>query len=141
MTPPLLQSGRKRPTVIALYCHEYGNAWFPNWGPSSLGKGLGGSEEVVVHIARGLARLGYWVEVYADPIGTDVGMDFGGEQSKTVGGRRREVLKAGQREEGGLGEGGVWSNRGGEEPSGGVVWYPYKAYDVSNPPDVFVAWR
>lgn len=24
---------------------------------------------------------------------------------------------------------------------GGVVWYPYKAYDISHPPDVFVAWR
>lgn len=96
--------------VVAFYCFEYGNEWFPNWGPSSLGKGLGGSEEVVIHLSRELARLGFWVEVYADPIGDDVGLDTG------VGGENDGV-------------------------SGGVVWYPHKAYDVSRPPDVFVAWR
>lgn len=50
--------GERAPTVIAIYCHEYTNAWFPNWGPSSLGKGLGGSEEVVIYVSRELARLG-----------------------------------------------------------------------------------
>lgn len=94
--------------MVAFYCFEYGNAWFPNWGPSSLGKGLGGSEEVVIHLSRELARLGFWVEVYADPIGPDVGRDRGGDTA----------------------EGG-----------GGVIWYPHTAYDVSHPPDVFVAWR
>lgn len=94
--------------MVAIYCFEYGNAWFPNWGPSSLGKGLGGSEEIVVHLSRELSRLGFWVEVYADPIGRDVGIDRGGDMA-----------------------------RGG----GRVVWYPYKAYDASFPPDVFVAWR
>lgn len=110
---PPVPVGKKPPTVIALYCFEYGNAWFPNWGPSSLGRGLGGSEEVVIHLSRELANLGFWVEVYADPTGSDVGRDRGG------------------------------SGTGGEERGGGggVVWYPYKAYDVSNPPDVFVAWR
>lgn len=94
--------------MVVLYCFEYGNEWFPNWGPSSLGKGLGGSEEVVVHLSRELARLGFWVEVYADPKGSDLGIDRGAGRL----------------------HGGA-----------GVVWYPYKAYDVSNPPDVFVAWR
>ena len=93
--------------MVAFYCHEYGNAWFPNWGPSNLGQGLGGSEEAVVHLSRELARLGFWVEVYADPTASDVGRDRG------------------------VGEGS----------GGGVVWYPYQAYDVSRPPDVFVAWR
>lgn len=106
--------------MVAIYCFEYGNAWFPNWGPSSLGRGLGGSEEVVVHLSRELARLGFWVEIYADPIGSDIGRDRGG--------RQRGEEEGGEEEE----EGG-----GG----GGVVWYPYKAYDVSNPPDVFIAWR
>lgn len=96
--------------MIVIYCYEYGNAWFPNWGPSSLGKGLGGSEEVVVHVSRELARLGYWVEVYADPRGSDLGLDHGGG-----------VSSSGSR--------------------GSVVWYPYQAYDVLDPPDVFVAWR
>lgn len=94
--------------MVALYCFEYGNAWFPNWGPSSLGKGLGGSEEAVINLSRELARLGFWVEVYADPVGVDVGVDKKGSRG---------------------------------ESGGGVIWYPYKAYDISNPPDVFVAWR
>lgn len=96
--------------MVAFYCFEYGNAWFPNWGPSSLGHGLGGSEEVVIHLSRELAKLGFWVEVYADPVGNDVGRDRGFEGAEDGG-------------------------------AGGVVWYPYKAYDVSRPPDVFVAWR
>ncbi|CAN0558487.1 unnamed protein product, partial [Ectocarpus sp. 12 AP-2014] len=96
--------------VVAFYCFEYGNAWFPNWGPSSLGQGLGGSEEVVIHLSRELAKLGFWVEVYADPIGNDIGRDRGFEGAEDGG-------------------------------AGGVVWYPHKAYDVSRPPDVFVAWR
>ncbi len=30
-------------TVVAIYCDEYGQAWFPNWGPSSFENGgLGG---------------------------------------------------------------------------------------------------
>lgn len=102
--------GRPPPTVVAFYCFEYGNAWFPNWGPSSLGleqgTGLGGSEEALIHLSRELADLGFWVEVYADPVERDVGRDRG------------------------FGRGG-----------GRVVWYPYKAYDASCPPDVFVAWR
>ena len=100
--------GRSPPRVVAFYCFEYGNAWFPHWGPSSLDlkQGLGGSEEAVVHLSRELAHLGFWVEVYADPAEEDVGRD-----------------------------------RGFGRNGGGVVWYPYKAYDTSRPPDMFVAWR
>lgn len=53
--------------VVAIYCHEYEQAWWGQWGPSSLETGLGGSEEAVVFLARELQRLGYWVEVYGDP--------------------------------------------------------------------------
>lgn len=42
---------RDRPT-LAIYCDEYGQTWWEGWGPSSLGKGLGGSEEAVVFMAR-----------------------------------------------------------------------------------------
>jgi len=48
---PLHTRKKDRPTV-AIYCDEYGQTWWPGWGPSSLGKGLGGSEEAVVFIAR-----------------------------------------------------------------------------------------
>jgi hypothetical protein len=37
---------------VAIYCDEYGQSWWGQWGPSSLGKGLGGSEEAVIFIAR-----------------------------------------------------------------------------------------
>ncbi len=62
--------------VIGIYCHEYGQAWFPNWGPSSLESGgLGGSEEAVVFMSRYLSDLGYRVEIYADPLESDMGTD------------------------------------------------------------------
>ena len=42
-------------TVVAIYCHEYGQTWWPAWGPSSLAtNGLGGAEEAVVFVAREL---------------------------------------------------------------------------------------
>jgi len=52
-------------TSVAIYCYEYGQTWWPNWGPSSLTQGgLGGSEEAVVFLSRELVKLGYHVEVY-----------------------------------------------------------------------------
>ena len=53
--------------TIVIYCHEYGQTWWPQWGPSSLGKGVGGSEEAVIFLSRELVALGYWVEVYGNP--------------------------------------------------------------------------
>ncbi|KAL4114687.1 hypothetical protein PRIC2_014143 [Phytophthora ramorum] len=58
--------------VIAFYCHEYEQAWWAQWGPSSLNTGLGGSEEAVVFLSRELQKLGYWVEIYGDPSPQDV---------------------------------------------------------------------
>ena len=73
---------------LVIYCNEYGQTWWPKWGPSSLhkskesGGGLGGSEEAVVFLSRELAALDWpdgnkkWrVEVYADPPDDDVGVD------------------------------------------------------------------
>eukprot|EP00752_Nemacystus_decipiens_P012726 g11275.t1 len=103
-----IQPGQAPPTVVALYCYEYGNALFPHWSPSDLevGRGLGGSEEVVIHLSRELANLGFWVEVFAEP-------------------KEREVER----------------DNGYGRDGGGVVWYPYKAYDIARPPDVFISWR
>ncbi len=42
----------------AIYCFEYGNAYWGKWGPSSLapgGGGLGGSEEAALYLAEELA--------------------------------------------------------------------------------------
>ncbi|KAG6972079.1 hypothetical protein JG687_00001665 [Phytophthora cactorum] len=58
--------------VVAFYCHEYGQAWWGKWGPTSLNSGLGGSEEAVVFLSRELQKLGYWVEIYGDPSPQDI---------------------------------------------------------------------
>ena len=50
-TPDVLSESRGRPR-LAIYCDEYGQSWWGDWGPSSLGKGLGGSEEAVIFISR-----------------------------------------------------------------------------------------
>jgi hypothetical protein len=47
--------------VVAFFCFEFGNSWWPKWGPSSArpgGRGLGGSEESVMYMAQELAKLG-----------------------------------------------------------------------------------
>ena len=70
------------PFHFVFYCEEYGNAWWPNWGPSSIRRkglndsvsrsvGAGGSEEAIIYITRELAQLGHRVEVYADPLPDD----------------------------------------------------------------------
>jgi hypothetical protein len=39
---------RKRSLVVAIYCYQFGQNWWPKWGQSSTvnGQGMGGSEEV-----------------------------------------------------------------------------------------------
>ena len=87
LKPPASTKPLPRPPgalVVVLFCHEYGNTWWPSWGPSSAGtSGLGGSEEAVVFIAEALASqstLGrkqnqeVWVEVYGSPPPADVGV-------------------------------------------------------------------
>lgn len=62
--------------VIVIYCDEYGQTWWPNWGPSSLKtNGLGGSEEAVVFVGRELVKRGHAVEVYNECSDADLGLD------------------------------------------------------------------
>ncbi|KAH8079204.1 protein N-acetylglucosaminyltransferase [Aureococcus anophagefferens] len=62
--------------VVAIYCDECGQTWWPDWGPSSLETGgLGGSEEAVVFVARELAKRGHAVEVYNECADRDLGDD------------------------------------------------------------------
>merc|ERR1719272_382456 len=50
--------------ILVIYCDEYGQTWWPNWGPSSMDQGgAGGSEEAVIFISAELVKLGYHVEV------------------------------------------------------------------------------
>jgi tetratricopeptide (TPR) repeat protein len=76
---PLVTSARnyyREPKVwdkksIVILC-----GWGPlgNWGPKSMEKGLGGSEEAVIRISRELAKQGYRVTVYGTP-GEEAGND------------------------------------------------------------------
>lgn len=49
------------------YFASFGQAHFEQWGPSSLEKGIGGSETAVIQLAKQWARMGYRVTVYGDP--------------------------------------------------------------------------
>ncbi len=60
--------------VIAFYCDEYGQSWWPHWGPWLNGSGLGGSEEALIAVAEQLAAFDdVHVEVYNDPLAEHVG--------------------------------------------------------------------
>ena len=48
------------------------------WGPSSLARGIGGSEEAVVYLSRELSRRGYCVRVYGNPPPEEWGWDTSG---------------------------------------------------------------
>lgn len=65
---------------VIIYCNEYGNTWWPHWGPHSMQTGaIGGSEEAVIVVAEELALLGHLVEVYAD-----AQQDVGGQENRGV---------------------------------------------------------
>jgi len=47
---------------IVIFCGE----GFEEWGPQTMDKGMGGSEEAVVYLSRELSKLGYDVTVYGE---------------------------------------------------------------------------
>lgn len=47
---------------IVIFCGQ----GFEEWGPQTLDKGMGGSEEAVVYLSRELGKLGYDVTVYGE---------------------------------------------------------------------------
>lgn len=47
---------------IVIFCGE----GFEEWGPQTLDKGMGGSEEAVVYLSRELSKLGYDVTVFGE---------------------------------------------------------------------------
>lgn len=57
---------------IAIYC----GGGFEQWSWKSVAKGVGGSEEAVIHMSRELAKLGWRVYVFGDPQG-DAGVHDG----------------------------------------------------------------
>jgi glycosyltransferase involved in cell wall biosynthesis len=53
---------------IAIFCGEAPE----HWGPSSVKKGIGGSEEAVINMSKRLVALGWHVEVFCNAIETGV---------------------------------------------------------------------
>lgn len=47
---------------IVIFCGQ----GYEEWGPHTLDKGMGGSEEAIVYLSRELVKLGYDVTVYAE---------------------------------------------------------------------------
>ena len=56
--------------ILIIYCNEYDQTWWPNWGPTSMDTGgAGGSEEAVIFLSKEMHKVyGYHVEVYGDPL-------------------------------------------------------------------------
>ena len=55
---------------------------YEEWGPHTLDKGMGGSEEAIVYLAPQLAKLGYKVTIYGE-VGTPIYQDEGTDQFVT----------------------------------------------------------
>lgn len=49
------------------YFANFNKEHFEKWGPSSLEKGIGGSETAVIQLSQEWAKLGYKVTVFGDP--------------------------------------------------------------------------
>ncbi|RHY63382.1 hypothetical protein DYB38_006647, partial [Aphanomyces astaci] len=64
--PPIHRLDQQQPRLV-IYCHEYGQSWWGQWGPHSIDEGVGGSEEAVIYLSRELVALGYAVHVYGNP--------------------------------------------------------------------------
>jgi len=50
------------------YFANFGQAHFEKWDPTSMNKGIGGSETAVIRLSQELSNKGFHVTVYGDPI-------------------------------------------------------------------------
>jgi glycosyltransferase involved in cell wall biosynthesis len=63
--PPSSQSEKQVGINIAIFGYE--NKHVPDWDPSSIYKGIGGSEEAVIYASQELVKLGHKVIVFMQP--------------------------------------------------------------------------
>ena len=108
-------AGRLR---IAIYCYEYGQAWWPGWGPSSVKReGMGGSEEAVYYSSIELAKLGHHVYIFGELSLADIGHTtiYPVDCNPST----------------------VTDNCG----AGFVRWLHYSSFDIDEVFDIFIAWR
>lgn len=100
---------------IVFYC----GPGLEKWGPDTLDKGMGGSEEAIVYLSRELAKLGWQVTIYND--------------------REEEYVDAVETTEQKL-ERTVHSAEG-SIPSASVIYKPWTTFNPADTFDVLVAWR
>lgn len=107
------------------------------WGPDTLDKGMGGSEEAVVYLSRELAKIGWKVTVYNEREEEYVDRLYGIETKsyeKDFSDERKFPYKRGDQT----------INRDYKKQSLQSVRVTYKPWTLFNPWDefdVFVAWR
>lgn len=92
---------------IVILCGES----FEEWGPHTLDKGMGGSEEAVIYLSRALAKQGYEVTVYgavSEMVYDDVCRQNHGEP---------------------------------KDSCSGVTYLPWREFNRADKFNVFVAWR
>jgi len=71
----IMEERRPRSRIV-FFCNEFGQTWWPHWGPNSPeNEGIGGSEEAVIFLSRELVKLGFDVEIFAEPRKEDQGRD------------------------------------------------------------------
>ena len=119
--PPSTDDTNHEVIRVAFYCFEYGQDWWPHWGPQASQQ-KGGSEEAAIHLSRAMVAVAQKshesllsssstaaqqklfkvdVEMYTDSLEEDLGRD-----------------------------------------NQGVVWHHYSEFNPEhNPPDVFISWR
>ena len=104
---------------IAFYCFEYGQDWWPHWGPKASQR-KGGSEEAVINLSRAMvvvaqthkSLLSSLSATYQQPVRIEVEMYTDSFQE----------------------------DLGPDDE--GVTWYHHNQFDPENdPPDIFVSWR
>lgn len=105
---------------IVFYC---GPA-YEQWGPDTLDKGMGGSEEAIVYLSRELIKLGWQVFVYNDrdeeyyDTGFTKGWDSASNWTKYYDKKTKTTPSVGQ-----------------------VIYKPWQLFNPNDTFDVFVAWR
>lgn len=97
---------------IVIFCGQ----GYEEWGPHTLDKGMGGSEEAVVYLSRELSKLGYNVTVYGevDSITYDTAYKVNGPSLSSKVGDLYEYY---------------------------VTYLPWKEIDTRDSFDIFVSWR
>lgn len=88
---------------------------YEEWGPHTLDKGMGGSEEAVVYLSRELAFLGYDVHVYGEVSGSGFMDTFNDDPE-----HQDEPM----------------TNAGGS-----VTWWPWTHIDKRDTFDTLIIWR